>query len=70
MTTRNSKIARLPKQVRHDLNNRLEDAEPGKQPASLSNDLNQGLAPRTRTNRNQSAPQSPAPIQPNQTESN
>ncbi len=31
MTTRNGKIARLSKQVRHDLNGRLQDGEPGKQ---------------------------------------
>jgi len=46
------------------------DGEQGRQLASMFNDLNLDLAPGTRTNRNQAPPQSAAPIQPNQTESN
>ncbi len=65
MMTRNAKITRLPKQVRHGLNGRLEDGEPGRQLPLLFNHLNQDLAPGTRTNRSQSPPQSPAPVQPN-----
>ncbi len=70
MTAGNSKITRLPKQDRHDLNDRLEDGEPGRQLASLLHDLNLDLAPGTQTNGNQTPPQSTAPIQPNQTGSN
>ncbi len=39
MTTRNGKIARLPKQIRHDLNGRLEDGQPGKQLVEWLNGL-------------------------------
>ncbi len=39
MTTRNGKIARLPKQVRDDLNDRLGDGEPGKQLVEWLNGL-------------------------------
>ena len=39
MITRNGKIARLPRQVRHHLNCRLEDGEPGKQLVEWLNGL-------------------------------
>ncbi len=39
MITRSGKIARLPKQVRHDLNSRLEDGAPGKQLVDWLNGL-------------------------------
>src|SRR5512141_522847 len=39
MITRNGKIARLPKHVRHHLNSRLEDGEPGKQLGEWLNGL-------------------------------
>jgi hypothetical protein len=41
MITRNGKIARLPKHVRHQLNSRLEDGEPGKQLVEWLNGLPQ-----------------------------
>ncbi len=44
--------------------------KPGRQLASMLNDLNLDSAPGTPTNGNQTPPQSTAPIQPNQTESN
>ncbi len=67
MITRNGKIARLPKQVRDDLNDRLEDGAPGRQLASMLKDLNQDLAPSTRTNRE---PNATAIHRPHPTESN
>ncbi len=39
MTTRNGKIARLPKRIRDDLNDRLEDGAPGKQLVEWLNGL-------------------------------
>jgi hypothetical protein len=45
------------------------DGDKGRQLASMLNGFNLDLAPGTRPNRNQSPPQSIAPIQPNQTQS-
>jgi hypothetical protein len=52
--TRNGKIARLPKDVRHQLNHRLEDGEPGNQFVDWPNGL----------------PQVQKTLPPDQTESN
>ncbi len=82
MTTRNGKIARLPKQVRHDLNGRLEDGEPGKQLVEWLNGLpevqgvlqlrfgGRPISEQNLSERKQGSYQEWLKLQPNQTESN